>query len=213
VVVCDGLCPRCGRPAPLGAYIQLIAGREGCVVVDDTQAIGILGPCGGGTARHLGIKDPGLLVLASFAKGFGAPIAALAGSASAVAAYERASGCRVHSSPPSAASMRALDRAVRLNAHVGDVLRARLWERVQRFRSGVGAMGLRTDNGVFPVQAVSGMTRSPAAVHGELRRAGVRTVLRAGPAGAELCFVLGARHRLRDIDRAVTVLARASSCR
>jgi 8-amino-7-oxononanoate synthase len=210
VVACDGLCPRCGKSAPLAAYLDAVAARRGRVVIDDTQAMGILGATGGGTRIHLGLDHPGLLVIASFAKGFGAPIAAVLGSTSAVDAYERASACRVHSSPPSSAALRALDRALRVNAIVGDVLRARLADRIARFRAGVHAAGLEAAGGSFPVQVVTGIHRDPRAVHEALRRAGVRTVLRHGPKGPELCFVLSARHRVRDIDRALDALIAAA---
>jgi 8-amino-7-oxononanoate synthase len=211
VVVCDGLCPRCGLCAPLDAYLRALAGRSGRIVVDDTQALGLIGTDGGGTLSHLGLPDPRILVISSFAKGLGAPIAALAGSTASVDSYERASACRVHSSPPSTASLRALQRALRLNAVLGDWLRARLAARVSWFRAGVRSAGLDPRGEMFPVQAVSGMPHSAEAVHDDLARAGVRTVLRGGHEGPELCFVLRASHRRRDLDRALEALRVASS--
>ena len=43
VVVTDGLCPTTGRTAPLPDYLRLVRERDGYLVVDDTQALGILG--------------------------------------------------------------------------------------------------------------------------------------------------------------------------
>ncbi|HEU0299526.1 MAG TPA: hypothetical protein VFR37_08735, partial [Longimicrobium sp.] len=43
VVLCDGVCPGCGRPAPVGEYLDAVRGAGGALVVDDTQALGILG--------------------------------------------------------------------------------------------------------------------------------------------------------------------------
>src|SRR5262249_8153020 len=42
LIVADGLCPSCGRPAPLPALARLAADAGGSVVIDDTQALGVL---------------------------------------------------------------------------------------------------------------------------------------------------------------------------
>ena len=64
---------------------------DGTLVLDDTQALGVLGraPCaacpyghgGGGSLRWHGLAGARIAVGASLAKGFGAPLAALSGSA------------------------------------------------------------------------------------------------------------------------------------
>lgn len=43
LVVADGFCPRCGRPAPLADYLDAVRGFAGSLLIDDTQALGILG--------------------------------------------------------------------------------------------------------------------------------------------------------------------------
>jgi len=43
VVVADGFCLACGSSAPIDAYLKCTAHLNGLVVVDDTQALGILG--------------------------------------------------------------------------------------------------------------------------------------------------------------------------
>jgi hypothetical protein len=64
------------------------------LVIDDTQALGILGHSpgphapygkgGGGSLQWAGIGGPDVLVVSSLAKGFGAPVAVLAGSEATV---------------------------------------------------------------------------------------------------------------------------------
>ena len=110
VVVTDGLCTATGRTAPLADYLKLIRGWNGYLVVDDTQAFGILGanpaPAapygrgGAGTPACRALTGPGLIIGSSLAKGFGAPLAVLAGSAEVIAKFEGLSGTRVLSSPP-----------------------------------------------------------------------------------------------------------------
>ena len=43
VVVTDGVCPETSRTAPLPDYLRLVRELDGYLVVDDTQALGILG--------------------------------------------------------------------------------------------------------------------------------------------------------------------------
>ena len=39
----DGFCPGCGRAAPLREYLESARAQRGLLVLDDTQAIGVLG--------------------------------------------------------------------------------------------------------------------------------------------------------------------------
>ena len=43
VIVTDGFCPSCGQAAPLPALARLAAEMGGLLVIDDTQALGVLG--------------------------------------------------------------------------------------------------------------------------------------------------------------------------
>jgi 8-amino-7-oxononanoate synthase len=222
IVACDGVCPRCGRCAPLAGYLEVVAPRGGRVIVDDTQAVGVLGEApalappyglgGGGTPRHLGVEHPELLAFASFAKAFGAPLAALLGTRAAIAAHERSSETRVHSSAPSLAPLLALDRALAINARAGDALRALLAQRVGAWGAGVRRLGLRPGGRDFPVQSVRGGHGWDArAVERRLRDAGVRAVVRADGDRAELCFVVTARHSPEAIERGLAALRHAAA--
>src|SRR5215510_4828868 len=90
LIVADGLCPSCGRPAPLPALARLAADAGGRLVIDDTQAVGVLGrepsptaPLGiggGGTLAWYGLRSQTTIVGASLAKAFGAPFAVVSGA-------------------------------------------------------------------------------------------------------------------------------------
>ena len=226
LVVTDGVCPGCGRVAPLGAYLEVVRRLGGRVVVDDTQALGVLGAGpgpgapygrgGGGSPRWHGVAGPELLVAASLAKGFGVPLAALSGAGEVIGRFEAQSQTRAHASPPSVAAVRAAERALALNRLRGDTLRHRLARLVRHFRARLADLGLTAHGGLFPVQ-----TLAPAraldwvAVHARLLERGVRTVLhRPRPtAGPRLSLLITARHRLVDIDTAVDALAEATAWR
>jgi 8-amino-7-oxononanoate synthase len=108
VVVTDGYVPGIARTAPLARYLDFVKARGGLVVVDDTQALGILGRSpgqgapygrgGGGSLRRFGVEDDRVVVVSSLAKAFGVPVAVLAGPEELVAGFERESATRVHCS-------------------------------------------------------------------------------------------------------------------
>jgi 8-amino-7-oxononanoate synthase len=219
VVVSDGHCAGCGRPAPLSAYVEVIRRRGGLLAVDDTQALGVLGAGpdehdpygrgGGGSLPWAGVSGPDIVVVSSLAKGFGVPMAVVSGSDADIARLERDGPSRSHSSQPSMADLHAAEHALTLNRRFGDALRARLGSLVLRFRSRMEHVGVRADGGAFPVQVLpvvdDALTRW---VYRGLLERGVRTVLqrplcRTGP---HLTFLLRADQRPADIDTAARAL-------
>src|SRR5262249_14370871 len=150
----------------------------------------------------------------SLAKGLGAPLAALAGPQDVVRRFEAESETRVHSSPPSVAVLRAAERALELNRAHGDELRLRLARLVRPFRPRLAELGLHAHGGLFPVQTLApAAALDPVAVHAQLLDRGVRTVLhRPRPGGRpRIGFLITARHRVAEIDRAVDALAAATA--
>jgi 8-amino-7-oxononanoate synthase len=220
LVIADGLCPACGQPAPLHDFLAIVEQDGGWLVVDDTQALGILGHSpdelrpfglgGGGTPRWHGVSNPRLLTVSSLAKGFGTPIATLSGSRAVLNRFERASQIRIHCSPPSAAVIAAAARALAVNAQLGEVLRQRLLRNIRKLRTGLQGLGLQLGGGWFPVQ-----TLLPAAgidftrLHQRLRAEGIDTLLHSprSSASARLGFALTARHRPDEIELAVEAVA------
>jgi 8-amino-7-oxononanoate synthase len=222
VVVTDGLCTATGRTVPLADYLKLVRERNGYLVVDDTQALGILGanPApdapygrgGAGTPARRAVRAPELIIGSSLAKGFGAPLAVLAGSAEVIAKFEELSGTRVHSSPPSLAVISAAQRALVINERQGDRLRNRLANLVRHFRESLRQIGLDACGGLFPFQtlhAVPGVDPEP--LQRRLLSLGVRAVLRSArhPPGAAVSFLITVLHTRADIDRCVEALRRS----
>jgi 8-amino-7-oxononanoate synthase len=218
VVVADGFCPACGTPAPLRAYVESVAPRDGLVVIDDTQALGIMGRSpgpaapygsgGGGSMALAEISDRRVVVASSLAKAFGAPVAAVAGSNELISAFTTLSPTRVHCSPPSAVAIAAAANALEINRRDGDALRRVLAERVSRLRRGLGA--LAGSRGLFPVQHVRLPQRvDPLSLHRQLWSRGIHTVLTRSDdrSPARVAFVLNARHQDREIDQALASLA------
>jgi 8-amino-7-oxononanoate synthase len=218
LVLVDGLCPDCGRAAPLSEYVRIVEPRGGLVVVDDTQALGIIGADpgptapygrgGGGSLRWHGLRSTAVVVATSLAKGLGVPLASLAGPARLIERFEHQSATRWHCSPPSLATLRAAERALALNDAHGDRLRARLAELVRRFRSGLAALGLVADGGRFPIQTL--VSDDATGVHTRLLDLGVQAVLRSADGSARLSFLITALHDTADIDLVLEALDRTS---
>ncbi|HKE14656.1 MAG TPA: aminotransferase class I/II-fold pyridoxal phosphate-dependent enzyme [Kofleriaceae bacterium] len=222
-VVCDGFCPGCARPAPLPEYLALARRWGGRLVVDDTQATGLLGagPCaaaplgrgGGGSPARFGLTGGDLVVVASLAKAFGAPVAMLAGSRAFVDDFEARSETMLHCSPPSQAHLAAAARALALNAAAGDRLRARLVARVRGFRRALAAAGFTARGGPFPMQRVAtGDPRAALALRAELARRGIRALARRARCTGEasVTFIITARHGEAELRTAAAALAAAA---
>ena len=223
VVVADGFCPGCGEPAPIGEYLGSVREFGGYLVLDDTQALGILGHSpgpgtpygkgGGGSPRWSGASGADVLVVSSMAKGFGVPMAVLAGNEAMVRRFEATSETRVHCSPPSNPAVHAAERALATNREHGDSLRLRLAQLVRYLRNRLAQAGLFAIGGLFPVQTLAPVPNLDAStLHERLLRLGVRAVLlraRSGQ-GARLTFIITARHGPSDIDHIVDCVTRAA---
>ncbi len=221
IVVADGYCPRCASAAPVGIYAELARRSGGYLVIDDTQALGILGQRpdaanpygfgGGGSLRWHHTFGPHIITCSSLAKGFGVPVAVLAGDRALVDRFKRDSETRVHCSPPSVAVIRAAHGALRANRRQGDILRSRLLHLVLRLRSRLADAGIRPSGHLpFPAQTfLSG--RRAALLYEQLRGAGIvallTTTCRALTAG--LTLLVTARHGFAEIERAGRAIARA----
>ena len=219
VVVTDGVWPETGQVAPLPEYLRLVQEHDGYLIIDDTQALGILGHRpggaspygrgGAGTPAWHGIEGPELIVASSLAKGFGAPLAVIAGNARLVADFESLSTTRVHCSPPSLAVIAAAERALAVNVREGDRRRSKLANLVQCFRRALRQAGLSSSGGLFPVQTLKTKPEvDPTRLHDQLLRLGVRTVLHRAHdrPDARISFLIGAMHTSAEILEAVVKL-------
>jgi 8-amino-7-oxononanoate synthase len=192
----------------------------GVLVVDDTQALGILGSApdavtpygkgGGGSLAWADVYSPRVTVLSSMAKGFGVPAAVLCGTRSMVERFEAMSETRVHCSPPSVASLRAAERALQVNQTHGALLRARLAALVRRFRKRLESIGLVPDGNLFPVQTISTLTAPQAMeLHQYLLDRGIRTVLHRGRVGhgMKVSVLVNANHSPELVDHLAEVVS------
>jgi len=139
-------------------------------------------------------------------------VAVISGAATVIDGFEARSQTRVHSSPPAAAVIHAAQHALEVNQERGDATRRRLARLVIHFRRRLADAGLHAAGGLFPVQTIRTSPGVDAVgMHAGLLRLGVRTVLGQGRrrGAARIRFLINARHRGQDIDRAVDALSLA----
>lgn len=210
-IALNGFCPDCGRHAPIREFLVCLDEFGGTLFIDDTQAFGILGrhdgDCaygtgGGGLAQWLGVSDHRIVTVASCAKAFGVPVACLFGRQEFIAEFTNSSATRLHCSPPSRATLRALEHALIVNVKEGDLLRQVLFERVLLFRRALGAAGIKLVGSLFPVQTLISVPASKAeAVHEYLLSRTIHSVLLGhDPASRRLSFLITVRHSPEDIQ-------------
>jgi 8-amino-7-oxononanoate synthase len=214
IVVTTGLCSAPGTNgggiADLRPLLRATEAAGGMLVVDDTQALGVIGPDGGGVARVLETDARGLIVGTSLAKGFGVPLAALAGTRALVQSVSQQGPTRWHASPPSAAVLAAAQRALDINDAGGDRLRARLETLAHRLNRGLHALGLGSgDRHGLPVQPTRNLPRAVAvALQGACANEGLKVLLQRGEHRdhAHLTLLVTAAHTASAIDEALAIL-------
>jgi glycine C-acetyltransferase len=153
VIVTDGVFPLEGATAPLDAVCELADRYEATVVVDDGQALGVLGPNGRGTPELHGVADRIDVVTASFGHALGGSGGFASGRKEVITWLRQKSRPYLSSSalPPAAAA--AALKALEL-ASAQPELRTELRERVRRFKAALERQGLSLLAGDHPSLSV-----------------------------------------------------------
>ncbi|WP_051293760.1 aminotransferase class I/II-fold pyridoxal phosphate-dependent enzyme [Pseudoduganella violaceinigra] len=207
VILADGYTPGDEGAPPLAAYADIAQAHGGLLLLDDTQALGVLGPAGGGSVAAHGLGGAPVLAGASLAKGFGAPLAVLAGPRALLGSFMASSATRVHCSPPSVAAIAAGSSALAANRRAGRGLRKRLGERVAQLQSALADGGLRCAGGAFPVQRiVLPPSCDGPALRRDLSLAGVDVLLQGSRARPVLTLLLRADHSAQQVAFAARLI-------
>lgn len=218
IIMCDGVSARSGNPAPLTEYLSLLP-VNGWLVVDDTQALGLLGKnsCpqvpyglgGGGTAQFHGLVDERLVLVCSLAKSFGTRLAVLSGSEKLINHFAKSSETRIHCSPPAWPEILAAHQSLSINARQGNHLRNKLAGLVRLFQAKLNARELQTESNLFPVQNLKLINVSARLLHEALRREGIQTLLRQTSrlnGQMQVSLVINTRHTPAEVDHTASVI-------
>lgn len=221
VVLTDGWCGGCLRPAPLLGLARAADEAGATLVVDDSLACGVLGhhpdanrplgTGGGGTPSWCGLESRHRLVwVGSTAKAYGAPLAAITGSRASIDLIRRRGPSRTHASPPTPRDIAALGAALRqpdLEAR-----RARLSALVRRTRDRACGVGLVPVGRAFPLITLRMPARQALRMREVLLRDGVSALVTTArcPGSSGLSLLLRSDHTDVAIDRLVRSLGPAA---
>ncbi|CAE6944694.1 8-amino-7-oxononanoate synthase [Pseudomonas marincola] len=212
LVVTDGVFSMDGDTADLPALCAEAKKRDAWVMVDDAHGFGPVGATGGGIAEHFGLGVDAVQVLVgTLGKAFGTAGAFVAGSQELIETLVQFARPYIYttSQPPAlaCATLKSLE-----------LLRREHWRRehldalIQRFRAGVGNIGLELMQSTTPIQPiVIGDSDRAMRFSQLLRDRGILvTAIRPPtvPAGsARLRVTLSAAHSVEQLDVLLEALA------
>ncbi|MGE5827348.1 MAG: glycine C-acetyltransferase [Micromonosporaceae bacterium] len=214
VIATDGVFSMDGYLAPLPEICRLAEQHDALVMVDDSHAVGFIGPHGGGTPDLLGVADRVDVLTGTLGKALGGASGGyVSGRAEIVELLRQRSRPYLFSNslPPAvvAASLAALD----LLSDTAE-LRERLVTNARFFRAGLGAAGFTLLPGEHPIIPVM---LGDAAVAGRL----AERLLEKGvyvtafsypvvpPGQARIRTQMSAAHTQADLERAVQAFIQA----
>jgi 8-amino-7-oxononanoate synthase len=194
-----------GDVAPLAEIAALAREHEGCLIVDDAHATGILGEGGAGLS---GEAD---MVIGTFSKALGSFGGYVAGSETLRDYLINKCAGLIYSTALPPPVLGAIDAALDLVSGM-DQERAYVARLAERFRIGAGGMGLSTGASATQiVPVILGSAEAATAMSGQLRQAGLwATSIRPPtvPAGtARLRLTFTAAHQESDVDRLLEALS------
>jgi glycine C-acetyltransferase len=214
LIATDGVFSMDGYLARLDAICDLAERHDALVMVDDSHAVGVVGPGGRGTHEHHGVVERVDILTGTLGKAIGGASGGyLSGRREIVELLRQRARPYLFSNslapPVVGASLRALDLIESSND-----LRDRLRENTTHFRSRMTELGFDVLPGVHPIVPVMiGDEVAAARFSAKLVELGVYAVSFSYPVvprrTARIRTQMSAAHTLRDLDFAVDQFAEA----
>ncbi len=220
IIVTDSWCLECNKAAPVNKYLKILRPYDGLLVMDDTQALGILGRQpnnkmpygygGGGVVPWLGIQDENIILGSSLAKAFGAPVAVLSGSSKIIQQVKERSLSRVHCSPPSMANIQSAWHALNINHIEGDYRRYILLQRIRQFKKGLQEESIKATKGIFPVlKVITSNSAQSKLLLKKLKKKGVQAILTVDQQKqTQVTFLFRADHLEEEVYHTLNIITR-----
>lgn len=213
LIATDGVFSMDGDLAKLDRIVELADRHDAAVVVDDSHATGVLGPCGRGTPAHFGVADRVEVVTSTLGKTLGGASGGFtSGRAELVELLRQRSRPYLFSNAlPPVIAVAAL-QAVKLVAQ-GDALRAALHENAAFFRVQLTALGFRLIPGDHPIIPVMlGEATLATKMADRLLQEGIYVVGFSYPVvpkgQARIRVQMSAAHTKPQLERAVAAFAK-----
>ncbi len=211
LVMTDGVFPTFGLIAPVPEFLEVIEPYQGYLCLDDSHAVGVLGPNGRGTYEHFGVKSDRCFFAGTMSKAFGghggfipAPQSFIDHIKATCGAYP---GATPSPTPAMAASIMGLEIVKREPQR-----RERLRRNVVQAKTGLKKLGFETNDNPVPIvtwalKSAEDMKR----VQAELFDRGIVVALSkyvGAPAGGVLRASIFSEHTPGQIDRLLGELKR-----
>jgi glycine C-acetyltransferase len=214
LIVTDGVFSMDGYLAPLAEICDLAQTYDALVMVDDSHAVGFIGPTGGGTPELAGVRDRVDILTGTLGKALGGASGGyVAGRSEIVQVLRQRARPYLFSNSVAPAIVAASLRVLDLLAE-SDELRSAVHANALRFRTGMSAAGFDLLPGQHPIVPVMfGDALVAGAMAQELFSRGVYAVAFSFPVvpqgKARIRVQLSAAHTADDVDTAVAAFVDA----
>lgn len=217
LVVTDGVFSMDGYYAPLAGICALAREHDALVMVDDSHAVGFVGPGGAGTPARAGVADQVDIVTGTLGKALGGASGGYVSAGREIVELLRQRARPYLFSNAVAPSVVAGSLAALELAAAADDARARLTANADRFRAGMAEAGFTLLPGEHPIVPVmfpgDDGARQAAAIAEAMLADGVYVIAFSFPVvprgRARIRVQLSAAHSAADVDRCVAAFAAA----
>ena len=213
MVATDGVFSMDGTVANLEAICELAERHQALVMVDDSHAVGFMGPCGRGSPAHCGVEGRVDILTGTLGKALGGASGGYTAARAEIVEWLRQRSRPYLFSNTLAPVVSATSLAVLDLLEAGDDLRDRLAENSRYFRDRLENLGFNVVPGEHPIVPVmlgeAGLARDMA---DKLLHEGVYVVgfsFPVVPRGqARIRVQLSAAHSADQLDRALAAFAK-----
>lgn len=210
LIIVDGVYSMEGDIAPIEGICDLCDKYNAAVMIDDAHGLGVLGPCGNGTAAHFGVTDRVDLIMGTFSKSFGSLGGFIAGSNDVINFLKHSARSLIFSASMTPAAVAAADKALEIMQTEPERLQ-NLWDVTRYAQARFKDAGFDTGHTASPIIPLFVRdTFKAMAIVSEALQMGVFITPVIAPAVPEkdvlIRFALMATHNRAQVDQAVDVL-------
>ncbi|MEO3943760.1 glycine C-acetyltransferase [Paenarthrobacter nicotinovorans] len=214
IIVTDGVFSMDGFLAPLEAICDLAEKHDALVMVDDSHAVGFMGPTGAGTPEHAGVSERVDIYTGTFGKALGGASGGyVSGRGEIVAMLRQKARPYLFSNSLAPAIVAATIKAIELVQESGE-LRTRLFENAALFRRRMSEEGfelLDGEHAIIPV--MFGDAVMAARIADEMLNNGVFVTAFSFPVvprgAARIRVQLSAAHSADDVEACVQAFVKS----
>jgi glycine C-acetyltransferase len=214
MIATDGVFSMDGYVAPLDAIVDLAERYDALVMVDDSHAVGFIGPTGAGTPELFGVQDRVDIVTGTMGKALGGASGGYTAARAEIVEMLRQRSRPYLFSNSLAPSIAAAAIATLDLLETSGELLAELRENTAYFRSEMGALGFEIPESDHPIVPIMiGDAVEAAAMADRLLADGIYVRAFSFPVvprgKARIRTQISAAHTREDLDRAIEAFVRA----